>query len=504
MAIINSLGTRLIILFISLLLLILLSFSWFVSESSSQFQFQATQALHQDLASHMIKENKLLSEGEIDAEAIEHLFHSLMLLGPAFEIYIVDLDGKILAFSAVEGKVKRQRINIDNLTEFITGEASFPIFGDDPRHVSRQKIFSAATLFEGEVPQAYLYVIIGSELQDKIFSQLVANKTLAQSLAILLGLIVFALVASIIIILAITKPLRALSGQVVDYHQRQGWRDALMPYPEKLQQPRSETGEVEQLQWVITDMAATIASQFNQLSLVDQQRKELLAYISHDLRTPLASLTGYLETWQRQQTPDNLDANAQYIEIALRNAGTLNTLVEQVFELAHLETGCVTLSREPVAIAELTQDIIDSFALSAQRAGVILTVTPKDSSIQVDADIAKLERVLGNLVANALHHTPAGGHIVISFKAIEIELQARILIRVTDTGSGISREELPRVFEAHFRAANKSYNGSGNVGLGLAIVKALLALHQSDIEVTSVEQQGTTFSFSLPQYSLKY
>ncbi|NRA61964.1 MAG: ATP-binding protein, partial [Psychrobium sp.] len=149
------------------------------------------------------------------------------------------------------------------------------------------------------------------------------------------------------------------------------------------------------------------------------------------------------------------------------------------------------------------QDIIESFSLQAKEAGVRLEFSPKDASIQVDADIAKLERVFANLVANAIRHTPDGGEILISFETISVDNEEKVLIRVTDSGVGIAKEQLPRVFEAHFRASNKTDSETGNAGLGLAIVKALLALHQSDIDVASVEDEGTTFMFYLPRYRLQ-
>lgn len=501
MKIFTSLATRLIALFIGLMILILIVFSWFVSESGSHYQQQATQALHQDLAKNMVKENQLLRDGRIDAGALKHVFHSMMLLGPAFEIYVVDLNGQIMAFSATDGKVKRKTIDISPIKEFLTAQKSFPLIGDDPRHNSRKKIFSAANIYHNEQHQGYLYVIIGSELQDAIYDNLLGDKLLNQSVAVFVGAILFAVLASIIIILAITRPLSSLSRRVVSYHQDQGWRQGALFITDS-DEPAAKGNEVKQLKIVINEMATTIAEQFEQLESIDQQRKELLSYISHDLRTPLAILTGYLETWLRQSSQRDDNDDRHYIDVALKNAQMLSSLVEQVFELAHLETGSVELNREPVAIAELSQDIIESFRLKAQEAGVTLSVTPKDSNIQVDADIAKLERVLGNLVANAIRHTPAGGQIVITFETVTVDAQQRILIRVSDTGAGIPKDALPRVFEAHFRASNKQDSESGNAGLGLAIVKALLVLHQSDIAVTSVEDKGTTFSFSLPQCAI--
>ena len=112
---INSIATRLIALFIGLMIVILLVFSWFVTESSRQNQQQASQSLHRELAKNMIKENQLLRDSKIDPVALEHLFNSMMLLGPAFEIYVIDLTGHVLAFSAAEGIVKRKTIAIENV-----------------------------------------------------------------------------------------------------------------------------------------------------------------------------------------------------------------------------------------------------------------------------------------------------------------------------------------------------------------------------------------------------
>ncbi|NRA70500.1 MAG: HAMP domain-containing histidine kinase [Gammaproteobacteria bacterium] len=497
---INSIATRLIALFIGLMIVILLVFSWFVTESSRQNQQQASQSLHRELAKNMIKENQLLRDSKIDPVALEHLFHSMMLLGPAFEIYVIDLTGHVLAFSAAEGIVKRKTIAIEPIKHFIAGQIDMPFFGDDPRHASRQKIFSAANIYYQEQHQGYLYVIIGSQLQDVITDSLYTSHVVNHSIAIFVGSLLFALITSIVIILFITKPLRALSQQVKGYHRDEGWREGRVMSTKINHDVTPAGNEVAQLNDVINAMATTISQQFEQLASIDHQRKELLSYISHDLRTPLASLTGYLETWLAQQTEQN--EQGRYIDIALKNARTLSNLVEQVFELAHLETGSVELNREPIAVAELSQDIIESFRFRAEQAGVTLAVNPKDNTIQVDADIAKLERVLGNLVGNAIRHTPAGGRIEITFEQITINHCRRILIKVTDTGVGIPSSALPRVFEAHFRASNKRDGESSNAGLGLAIVKALLELHQSEIKVTSVEHQGTTFSFSLPQYMI--
>lgn len=497
---INNIAVRLIILFVLVFSIVTMLFFWFVQSSSVTLRQHTTQSLHRELATHMIEDNQLLRNGQIDPAVLKHTFHSMMLLGPAFEIYVTDASGKILAFSAPNEKVKRKRIDIEPIKAFIAKSSKLPLLGDDPRGLTRHKIFSAAPLYQAEQLQGYLYVIIGSELEDNIFATLLEERAVSQKQALLFAVLLFALFIGAILIRYILQPISHITRQVARYEHSGAWQHGQNIGLDTLQSQWLPSNEELLLVGAIDQMSVTMAHQYDQIARKDQQRKELLSYISHDLRTPLSSLIGYIETWQRQQSKTRGKHNDDYLTIALKNAYVLNDLVQQVFDLAHLETGSVELHREPVAIAELAQDIIATFQLEAKSKGILLDFLPKDATIWVDADIAKLERVFSNLVSNAIRHTPRGGSIVINFSPIEVNNENRVLISVTDSGVGIPKDQLPRVFEAHFRAANKKDNESGNAGLGLAIVKALLELHQTTIVVTSEEQNGTCFEFSLPLF----
>ncbi|MDE2430718.1 MAG: ATP-binding protein, partial [Burkholderiales bacterium] len=174
----------------------------------------------------------------------------------------------------------------------------------------------------------------------------------------------------------------------------------------------------------------------------------------------------------------------------------LSTLVDQLVELARLEGGVETLRPEPIAIAELAQDVLSKFALRAREQDVHLQVTPQDASLMINADIGKLERVLTNLIDNSLRHTPRGG--TISIELSRSRDNAILLITVRDTGSGIASEELERIFEPNFRGKNHGNDNMVHLGLGLAIVRRLLELHESSIQVTSQPGMGSAFNFGLP------
>jgi len=247
---------------------------------------------------------------------------------------------------------------------------------------------------------------------------------------------------------------------------------------------------VVELQQSFVSLADTVVDQMDQIRSADTARRELLAQIAHDLKTPLASLQGYLETWLLLH-PEADDR--AHIEIALRNGRQLHRLVEQLLELARLDAGQETLSTEPVVVAEVAHDVMAKFALEAQQRGVLLSVDAPVPGIRIEADIAKLERVLVNLVDNALRHTVEGGEVRLSI----LESSTGVSIELRDNGAGIASEHLPHIFEPRYHSGSVPGDRSTHLGLGLAIVRRLLELHGSHIDVVSSPGQGSAFHFEL-------
>ncbi len=227
-----------------------------------------------------------------------------------------------------------------------------------------------------------------------------------------------------------------------------------------------------------------------------RQRRELLANLSHDLRTPLASMQGYLELLLLRQGRLGSAEARNYLQTAAAQSERLARLIGDLFELMRLEADDMRLQFEPVALAELAHDLVQKFAPRAQRREVTLAVRctagPGAAAAMVPADIALIERVLDNLVDNALRHTPAGG-------AVTIELggdMQRAHVAVVDTGEGIAAEDLPGIFERYDRATRVG-GASGHAGLGLAIARRIVNLHGSQLQVTSAAGEGTRVSFEL-------
>ena len=238
-----------------------------------------------------------------------------------------------------------------------------------------------------------------------------------------------------------------------------------------------------------------LARSFNrmtqELDRAERQRRNLTADVAHELRTPLHIIQGNLEGL--------LDGVYQptdgHIEATLDETRLLSRLVEDLQTLSLAEAGQLELVREPVQVADLLADVQTSFSGQAEAAGVALelVVDGDHKALNVWADYGRLDQVLGNLLANALRYTPAGGTITLSAASI----QEGVRIQVADSGNGIPAEDLPYIFDRFWRGDPSRPHG-GSTGLGLAIAQQLVRAHDGRITVSSEVGRGTTFTIELP------
>jgi len=244
----------------------------------------------------------------------------------------------------------------------------------------------------------------------------------------------------------------------------------------------------------VQEMSERIVRQLQRLQHAERSRRELLANVSHDLRTPLASMQGYLETLLLKQGTLPPEEQRSYLEIASRHCERLGKLIHELFALTKLEAHEVEPQFEPFSVTELVQDVVQKLQLAAGKRGLRLDSGLTGRQVEIHADIALIETVLENLIENALRHTPRGGRV-----RVEVEPQAsRVALHVTDTGRGIASEDLPNVFERYYHADRGEKGDAGGTGLGLAIVRQIVELHGGEIRVESRLGHGTTFSFDLP------
>lgn len=464
--------------------------------SSRAYQQEVTQIMHRDLAPFVVDHYLLFNEGKPDLSAIEHTFHDLMILGPNFEFYLLDAQGKILAYSADPTKIKSKTIQIEDIKRFSSSAKSGIVFGDDPRSSTRKKVFSAAPIYNKDKLVGYLYVILGSEIYDDIASMVTESQMIKWGVWLFAAGLGFALLTMLWVTGLFTRPLTRLTQQIT-HLQKSGFDQqqvAAEVVEQNLQHWRDDSdNEIHTLGCAFTQLLDKLNQQYTNVLTIDQLRKELLSHVSHDLRTPLASLLGYLETWEMNRDNLSEQQSTEYIAIARKSAERISKLVEQLFELAHLDSGTVQVNREPFSLPELVQDVMQKFQISAQEKQITLNMEPKNSHIRVVGDIEKLDRVFSNLMENAIRHTNPGGSVTIRLSPEN----RTVAVEVTDTGIGIPEVDVPHVFDAHYKAGNSVRGNTAHGGLGLAITKKLLDLHQSRIRVTSQVNEGTTFQFQL-------
>ena len=243
------------------------------------------------------------------------------------------------------------------------------------------------------------------------------------------------------------------------------------------------------------DMADTIVANIDELKSVETLRRELIANVSHDLRTPLAIMQGYVETLLLKEDEVKPEDRKKYLKTIHDSGDKLSRLIAQLFEYSKLEANQIQPEKEPFFIAELAQDIFQKYQLLAKDKGITMHLNANSDLPMVFADIGLVERVIQNLMDNALKFTPEGGEVTIELTGMDKSVE----VKIADTGPGISSKEQAVIFE-RYRKVGKEEGKSKGAGLGLAIVKKILELHNATIKVQSKLNEGTTFMFQLPSY----
>ncbi len=244
---------------------------------------------------------------------------------------------------------------------------------------------------------------------------------------------------------------------------------------------RDEVGELGR---AFNRMAADLAE-------VDRVRRDLIANVSHELRTPLGSLRAMIENLVDGVEP----IDPQAFATMLNQVERLGTLVEQLLDLSKLESGVVPLARAPVTAATLLEQVAADWRAAAGARGVELRLLVEPPELVVNADEARLHQVLGNLVANAVRHAPAGSAVTVMARATA----GGIALEVHDDGPGIPRVEADRVFERFYRSDRSRSSGDGGSGLGLAIARWIVELHDGSIRTEERTPTGCRMVVELPE-----
>ncbi|MFA0057055.1 sensor histidine kinase [Vibrio echinoideorum] len=417
------------------------------------------QSLHKDLAVHMRDDNPLMIGTDYNPKALKSIFHTLMLIGPDFDIYFLDSQGNITTHAAPEGTQLSSQIDLAPIQQFLNEEA-YPILGEDPINPGSPKVFSVAAIEELGSIVGYLYVVIGSNRHTVITNSQVDTPYIALAGLVLVSILGFAIGAYLLVKRSLLNPIEAVTNKL----QQQAEQDFRL-------EPNF-THQVPELVPIARSyqlMAKHIQQQFLQLEYQSSHRRESLLQLSHDLKTPLSSVLGYLETWKIQ----NLQSDP-LIDVAYRNGNKLSQQLHSLLDSAKLDNPVLSYQYASIDINVLMGECLETIQSQYLQKNVQINIEIPDG-IKAVGDSDLLERLILNLLDNALRHSPSGTVVSMNVGLEADSKRVKVVIHN----------------EIELEAPN------GSLGIGTKIAQSILMLHHSVLETTKAENSFQQ-SFYLP------
>lgn len=478
----NRLFWKITAVFTGLLVALGVVFVLIASDFSRSYYTAAHQELYGDVAQHLATFTQPFKNGQPDTTVTHDIIHSTMVANPSVEVYLLDTAGNIKDYVVPDKTVQMHQVNITKVKQWINASGMQRPLGDNPKQPGEPSIFSTAPVYEKGKLVGYVYAVLASEKQKAILHTLDNNLYLRLATNMFYAALAAAFIVGIVTFFLITDSICHIAA-VVKRFKEGDYTARIEGYAQ---------GNLGMLTSTFNEMADVIVDNMDKISATDRFRQELIANVSHDLRTPLSIMQGYVETLMMKK--DELPAadREKYLAIVYDSNRKLSVLVEQLFQYAKLEANLITPQMESFMIADLVADIMMAYQLKANEKKIKLNIQALDNLPLVFADISLTERVLQNLLDNAFKFTPVGGTITILLS----KTTAGVKVAVTDSGVGISSEDLTHIFDRYKQIHSRSAESKG-MGIGLAIVKKILELHQVSIKVASEPGKGTTFNFEL-------
>ncbi|ALM53352.1 sensor histidine kinase [Halomonas huangheensis] len=477
----RSLYARIALIYLTSLVIMSLSAAWMAVTQFDQLGREWLQRSQLDLAHQLATVmQEPLSHGANSPQA-QAAAERILNINPTVTLYSVDHDGKVMAAYSTGGCGEGTIIRTEPIRQILSDMPMLPVYASMPC-AGGENVFSAANVtFGADQQPGYLLVSLEANAQLSMVGMWQTSSIMRSLLFAGVGALVLSAGAGLLLFALMTRRFSQLTHAVQRFAQGD--------YSKRI--PTRIDDEIGQAGRAFNDMAATIEAQLEALRVNDSQRRELIANLSHDFRTPLTSVQGYAQ--QLRQAPDLTDARSRkMVESILSNVDRLARLANQLSQLSRVDVSDRPLAVEDFSLTELAYDIVGKFQPHADASGVALSV---DSSIglqQVTADLELIDRAITNLVDNALSATGEGGSVTIELHG----KGAGVEVSVVDTGVGLSAEEVTLVVQRFYRTEGSRSRGEGS-GLGLSIVTEILARHQSRLELASRPGQGTCARFLL-------
>lgn len=489
----NKLITKLILTCVSILVLAGLGYSLSTLYFSNQYFNESNQRLHANLAQHLIDEkfveqSPFDSLGNVNKALFGDIMHDMMAVNRAIEVYLLDIDGNV-KYSVVldhnNPSSSPSSVALEPINHFLETKGETYVLGDDPRNPENKKVFSA-TKFNKGGKEGYIYIVLAGEEFLATRSTLLRSYALKMGLGVSVLTLIFAAILGGLSIWYLTKNLREINYAAHRFQQGD------------LEYRIADDGKTDLtgLSQTYNLMAETILKDIKKITSLEKVRSDLIANISHDLRTPLAIIKGYIDTLQIKDKDLTNQERNEYLNKINSSGEHLAKLIAQLFEYSKLEANQIEPEKEPFLVSELANDVHRNYMVLAEKKNINLKLNIVEQTPLVFADISLVERAIQNLIDNALKFTPEGGTVT-----IELQLHKETVeISIKDSGPGIAKEHQQLVFERYRQT--KTGKEKEGAGLGLAIVRKIMELHNTSIQIFSQPNEGAIFSFKLPIYQV--
>ncbi|MCC7058900.1 MAG: HAMP domain-containing histidine kinase [Burkholderiaceae bacterium] len=487
----NSLRARVLLLVVGFGLVMALLLAILMHASIRQYYGDWLYARNATFAQRILETHPDLGHDySANPGAFDATLRQYTLYSPHTGLYLLDPSGRILATAGKPRAFWRDyRVDLSPVAHSMQHDPSMPIVADDPDRQGASSLVAARpVVFDGQL-RGWLYVVARETDLGRAMPELVRGHAIRTAAMVGLAIIAIGVLLTIAMITMLTRPLTALT-RATERIRNSGFSDESC---ESFFPDSERNDEIGRLSRTFREAFDRLKHEADRVQTIDSRRREMVASVSHDLRTPLTALVGQIETIRLKGDLLASDAQAHLLDRALDNARHLKRLTDALAELARFDEPEFHAQPEPIALGELADDVTQRFAVGAQDAGIALTVEYPDGLPLARVDAALIERALSNLLDNALRVTPPGGRVQV--RALRDAQDMRL--EVIDSGPGVAAEDQPSVFE-RFYQTSRHRDQRGSSGLGLAIVRRVAELHGGSAGVHSKPGQGSNFFIELP------
>ena len=481
----TTIFSRIILLIAALITALGIVFMAITYIVATNYYESSTQLLNRDVAAHIAKFTSPFKSNGLDKAKADSVFYDAMVLSPNSEVYFLDTTGKVVDYHKSGDGIRQWQLSLSEIHAYIAAGGKTYIKGPDPRDPSKHKIFSAAKVERGGRKLGYIYVILASSEARAVAAMLLSNQVIILAVTAFCCIIVLSLLLSFLYVRRIQRRF----NRVIDVLDRfqQGDFDARFRI-------HRQDG-LAPIKGAFNTMADLLVYHINRLTKSERDRKLFIAGITHDLRNPLAIAGGYAETLLIKASQGMLSTTQQddYMKLVLQKVRQVEKMVAQLHELSAMESISFEPKREPFMLSELVQEVANAFHNTAQERSIKIDCMDCEDDAYIEADVSMIERVMQNLLANAVAYSKEGTTVFVSLKRAE----GQLLCLIENTSAALPPALLNWVTDE----AESSHAPLPQMpALGLSIVRRILHIHQYPLTVSCTG--GTiVFQFSMQVYT---